>query len=105
MSPNHVAETHGRPNAIANHAINAIRNNGGGHYNHTIFWEMMTPGGAKEPGGALAKAIDGAFGSFAAFKEPFYDYNPPWPMMVWSPFMKDAGSVGNGADRSAAWSR
>ena len=34
----------------------AVRNNGGGHYNHTIFWEMMTPGGAKEPGGALAKA-------------------------------------------------
>ena len=48
-----------------------MRNNGGGHYNHTIFWEMMAPGGAKEPGGALAKAIDGAFGSFASFKEQF----------------------------------
>ena len=49
----------------------AVRNNGGGHYNHTIFWEMMTPGGAGAPGGALAKAIDGAFGSFATFKEQF----------------------------------
>ena len=41
----------------------AVRNNGGGHYNHTIFWDMMTPGGAKEPGGALAKAIATRFGS------------------------------------------
>jgi Fe-Mn family superoxide dismutase len=49
----------------------AVRNNGGGHYNHTIFWEMMTPGGAKQPGGALAKSLDAAFGSFAAFKEQF----------------------------------
>jgi len=49
----------------------AVRNNGGGHYNHTIFWEMMTPGGAKEPGGALGKAIADTFGGFAPFKEQF----------------------------------
>jgi superoxide dismutase, Fe-Mn family len=49
----------------------AVRNNGGGHANHTIFWEMMAPGGAKEPGGALAEAINGAFGSLATFKEQF----------------------------------
>jgi len=49
----------------------AVRNNGGGHYNHTLFWELMTPGGASAPGGALAKAIDGSFGSFATFKEQF----------------------------------
>jgi Fe-Mn family superoxide dismutase len=48
-----------------------VRNNGGGHANHAIFWEMMTPGGAKEPGGELAAAITKAFGSFAAFKEQF----------------------------------
>jgi superoxide dismutase, Fe-Mn family len=48
-----------------------VRNNGGGHANHTIFWEMMAPGGAKEPGGALAEAINGAFGSLATFKEQF----------------------------------
>jgi superoxide dismutase, Fe-Mn family len=48
-----------------------VRNNGGGHYNHTMFWEMMAPGGAKEPGGTLSTAINKAFGSFATFKEQF----------------------------------
>ena len=48
-----------------------VRNNGGGHANHTIFWEMMAPGGAREPGGELADAITKAFGSFATFKEQF----------------------------------
>ncbi len=49
----------------------AVRNNGGGHYNHSLFWEIMTPGGAKEPTGDLAAAIDKTFGGFAAFKEQF----------------------------------
>ncbi len=49
----------------------AVRNNGGGHYNHTLFWEIMKPGGAKEPSGELAAAINEAFGSFEAFKEAF----------------------------------
>lgn len=49
----------------------AVRNNGGGHANHTLFWDLMTPGGARAPSGALAKAIDGAFGNFDAFKEQF----------------------------------
>jgi superoxide dismutase, Fe-Mn family len=48
-----------------------VRNNGGGHANHTAFWEMMAPGDAKEPGGALATAIDKAFGGFDKFKEQF----------------------------------
>ena len=47
----------------------AVRNNGGGYVNHTLFWDIMRPGGAKKPAGDLAKAIDGAFGSFDAFKE------------------------------------
>ena len=46
-----------------------VRNNGGGYVNHTLFWDIMTPGGADAPGGDLASAIDGAFGSFDAFKE------------------------------------
>ncbi|MEZ4589112.1 MAG: superoxide dismutase [Gemmatimonadales bacterium] len=50
----------------------AVRNNGGGHYNHTLFWELMAPGGANAPSGGLAKAIDGAFGSLDAFKEQFH---------------------------------
>jgi len=49
----------------------AVRNNGGGHYNHTLFWELMTPGGAREPGGTLAKEIDAGFGGFTGFKEQF----------------------------------
>lgn len=49
----------------------AVRNNGGGHANHTFFWELLTPGGASEPSGALADAINAAFGSFDEFKAKF----------------------------------
>ena len=49
----------------------AVRNNGGGHANHTFFWEIMRPGGAREPQGALAQAIDRTFGGLAQFKEQF----------------------------------
>jgi Fe-Mn family superoxide dismutase len=49
----------------------AVRNNGGGHANHTLFWEIMAPGGATAPAGALAKAIDATFGGFDDFKEKF----------------------------------
>src|SRR5215813_8284334 len=42
----------------------AVRNNGGGHFNHTLFWEVMAPGGANAPEGELAAAITTAFGSF-----------------------------------------
>ena len=58
-------------NAVPESIRTAVRNNGGGHANHTLFWEIMAPGGAKAPGGALAKAIDAAFGGFDAFKEKF----------------------------------
>ncbi|MCL6553738.1 MAG: superoxide dismutase [Firmicutes bacterium] len=47
----------------------AVRNNGGGHYNHTMFWEIMKPGGPAAPSGALASAIDAAFGSVEKLKE------------------------------------
>lgn len=47
----------------------AVRNNGGGHWNHTFFWEILTPGGATEPSGALATAINEAFGSLDGLKE------------------------------------
>ncbi|MGX1927902.1 superoxide dismutase [Flagellimonas sp. 2504JD4-2] len=49
----------------------AVRNNGGGFYNHTLFWEVMSPDGGGTPSGDLAAAIDEAFGSFDAFKEQF----------------------------------
>ncbi len=50
-----------------------VRNNGGGHINHTMFWEIMTPGGAKQPSGDLADAINSAFGSLDDLKKQFND--------------------------------
>jgi len=47
----------------------AVRNNGGGFYNHALFWEIMSPNGGGEPSGELANAINDAFGSFESFKE------------------------------------
>lgn len=47
----------------------AVRNNGGGHWNHTFFWETLTPNGKGKPSGKLAASIDAEFGSFDAFKE------------------------------------
>ena len=49
----------------------AVRNNGGGFYNHNLFWVMMSPDGGGAPTGELAEAINSAFGSFDAFKEEF----------------------------------
>ena len=49
----------------------AVRNNGGGHWNHTFFWESLTANAAGKPSGKLAESIDAAFGSFDAFKEKF----------------------------------
>ena len=49
----------------------AVRNNGGGHYNHSLFWEIMSSNGGGNPTGALAEAIDSNFGSFDQFKEKF----------------------------------
>ena len=49
----------------------ALRNNGGGYYNHCLFWEVMSPNGGGTPSGALAQAIDAAYGSFEDFKTTF----------------------------------
>ena len=49
----------------------AVRNNGGGHCNHTLFWQILKPGGGSSPSGALAEAINNAFGSFDDFKKQF----------------------------------
>ena len=49
----------------------AVRNNGGGHANHTLFWTILCPKGGGTPGGALGEAINSTFGSFEAFKEQF----------------------------------
>jgi Fe-Mn family superoxide dismutase len=52
-------------------ASTAVRNNGGGFYNHNLYWSVMGPGGGGEPAGELADAINGAFGSFGDFKTQF----------------------------------
>ncbi|HEY0176807.1 MAG TPA: superoxide dismutase, partial [Pedobacter sp.] len=49
----------------------AVRNNGGGHYNHSLFWTVLSPNGGGEPTGELADAINSAFGSFEDFKKKF----------------------------------
>src|SRR5438477_5494174 len=51
----------------------AVRNNGGGHVNHTMFWQLMGPNGGGEPTGAIASAINETFGSFEDFKKQFND--------------------------------
>ncbi len=51
----------------------AVRNNGGGHVNHTMFWQIMAPNAGKEPTGAIAEAISDNFGDFESFKQKFND--------------------------------
>jgi len=51
----------------------AVRNNGGGHANHTMFWEIMGPGGGGAPSGALGDAINSSFGDFETFKKQVND--------------------------------
>lgn len=58
-------------NALPEEKRTAIQNNGGGHYNHTLFWSILSPNGGGEPEGELAEMITSSFGSFDAFKEKF----------------------------------
>jgi superoxide dismutase, Fe-Mn family len=58
-------------NSVPEAVRTAVRNNGGGHWNHSMFWQIMGPGAGGEPGGALGAAIKSAFGDFAKFKEQF----------------------------------
>lgn len=51
----------------------AVRNNGGGHFNHSLFWKVIAPGGANQPSGALAEAINASFGSYDVFAQQFAD--------------------------------
>ena len=58
-------------NSVPDEIRTAVRNNGGGHMNHSMFWQIMAPKTGGEPSGALADAINKSIGSFAAFKEQF----------------------------------
>ncbi len=71
----------------------AVRNNGGGHANHSLFWQIMSPQGGGEPTGDLAKAITSAFGSFAQFKDLFSStaasrFGSGWAWLVVNAFGK-----------------
>ena len=68
----------------------AVRNQGGGHYNHTLFWQMLSPKGGGEPKGDLAQAINASFGNFAGLQTKFTDaatkvFGSGWAWLVWSP--------------------
>ena len=66
-----VTEILGDLNSVPESIRTAVRNNGGGYANHSLFWRIMSPGGGGEPDGALAGAINEAFGTFEAFKAAF----------------------------------
>ncbi len=68
-----VEELLGGINTIPEDIRGAIRNHGGGHLNHSIFWKNLKPGGGGQPSGALADAVTSAFGSFDDFKKQFSD--------------------------------
>jgi len=66
----------------------AVRNNAGGHANHSVFWKIMSPDGGGEPGGALRSAIEDAFGSFDALRTAVNDggvkrFGSGWSWLVW----------------------
>ena len=68
----------------------AIINNGGGHHNHALFWEIMGPGGGGEPSGQIGDAIKAAFGDFAKFKDTVKQngvtqFGSGWTWLVWNP--------------------
>jgi superoxide dismutase, Fe-Mn family len=60
-------------NTLPDGVKTAVRNNGGGHFNHTIFWTLMAPNAGGEPNGAIAQAINETFGDFENFKQRFND--------------------------------
>lgn len=78
----------------------AVRNNGGGHANHTLFWKLLTPKSPKKPVGTLAAAIDATYGSFEKFQELFTQaamgrFGSGWAWLVWQEGKLAIGSTPN----------
>ena len=69
----------------------AVRNHGGGHVNHTMFWSIMAPNAGGEPSGAIAEAIGSTFGDFASFKEKFNDAGVKQFGSGWAWLVRDPG--------------
>ena len=79
---------------VGSSTATGVRNNGGGHYNHSLFWKVLSPDGGGQPSGELASAIDSAFGSYDAFKEKFADaagtrFGSGWAWLI----VDDSGSL------------
>ncbi|MGP9802105.1 superoxide dismutase [Rheinheimera sp. NSM] len=84
--PRLLREIHSLPQALQQ----AVRNHGGGHANHSLFWQVMAPDGGGEPAGQLAQAIQQRFGSFAEFKQQFIQaalsrFGSGWAWLVTDP--------------------
>ena len=80
-------------NSVPEAIRTAVRNNGGGHYNHTMFWEIMGPGGGGQPTGALADAINATFGGFDQFKAAVNDAGAKRFGSGWSWLVKDGNTL------------
>ena len=80
-------------NAVPEEKRNAVRNNGGGHANHSLFWSIMSADGGGEPTGELADAINQAFGSFDGFKEKFSSAAGTRFGSGWAWLVVDAGKL------------
>ncbi|MBS7531710.1 superoxide dismutase [Hazenella sp. IB182353] len=73
IKANSIEELISNLDALPENVRTAVRNNGGGHANHTLFWEILSPNGGGSPTGEIGEAINGAFGSFETFKKLFTD--------------------------------
>lgn len=78
-------------NSVPEAIRTAVRNNGGGHHNHTLFWEIMRPGGSPQPTGALAQAVQSTFGSVDALKSQVNDAGAKRFGSGWAWLIVDAG--------------
>jgi len=80
-------------NSVPDAVRTAVRNNAGGHWNHSMFWEIMSPKGGSEPTGALADAIKKAFGDFSKFQEQFAAAAATRFGSGWAWLMNDGGRL------------
>jgi superoxide dismutase, Fe-Mn family len=98
--PDCVNELVGKLSSLPADKQKAVRNNGGGHANHSLFWKVMGPQKGGKPSGELAQAIDSAFGSFDKFKQQFSDaaatrFGSGWAWLVVKNGKLEVGSTAN----------
>jgi Fe-Mn family superoxide dismutase len=91
--PGNVEELLRNINSVPEAIRTAVRNNGGGHANHTLFWEIMKPGGSQQPTGALAQAIQSAFGGVDALKQQINDAGAKRFGSGWAWLVLDGGQL------------